>query len=317
MASRRRGQCTLCNYGAIRRNSLTLHPHYRYNKESQLPTGLGQALYTRFHNLPALDLASAAALVLAFSEFDDSEEAWRKYDKLSFRDLCVKLGVSKRLYDEAFEPMILTGLFAPGEQCSAAAALGMAYFFVLKHQQSFDVRWAKGDIGEKIFAPWVEQLEGRGVRFLQNTKAVDFEASDDGRQISAVRCAVAGEESIVECDDIVFALGGGALGALSRSPAQASPCEDEMRGSQSQRRSASHLHCDGRDEPAAPYVGRSVAHGLRSEGAAADAWPPGSDVPAPRPPPAPRQEDIKAVCPVLSTASTAAPASISARAHGS
>ena len=23
-----------------------------YNKESQLPTGLGQALYTRFHNLP-------------------------------------------------------------------------------------------------------------------------------------------------------------------------------------------------------------------------------------------------------------------------
>ena len=84
----------------------------------------------------ALDLASAAALVLAFSEFDDSEEAWRKYDKLSFRDLCVKLGVSKRLYDEAFEPMILTGLFAPGEQCSAAAALGMAYFFVLKHQQS-------------------------------------------------------------------------------------------------------------------------------------------------------------------------------------
>ena len=27
--------------------------------------------------------------------------------------------------------MILTGLFAPGEQCSAAA-LGMAYFFVLK-----------------------------------------------------------------------------------------------------------------------------------------------------------------------------------------
>ena len=145
MASRRRGQCTLRNYGAIRRNSQTLHPQFahcpshlcRYNKESQLPTGLGQALYTRFHNLPALDLASAAALVLAFSEFDDSEEAWRKYDKLSFRDLCVKLGVSKRLYDEAFEPMILTGLFAPGEQCSAAAALGMAYFFVLKHQQSF------------------------------------------------------------------------------------------------------------------------------------------------------------------------------------
>ena len=72
--------------------------------------------------------------MLAFSEFDDSPEAWARYDKLSFLDLCMKLGVSKRTYDEVFEPMVLTGLFAPGNQCSAAAALGMAYFFVLKHQ---------------------------------------------------------------------------------------------------------------------------------------------------------------------------------------
>ena len=49
--------------------------------------------------------------------------------------------MSRKLYREAFEPMILTGLFAPGEQCSAAAALGMAYFFVLKSQTAFDVRW--------------------------------------------------------------------------------------------------------------------------------------------------------------------------------
>ena len=74
-----------------------------------LPTGLGQALYTRFLNLSPLDLATAAPLVLAFSEFDDSPEAWAKYDSISFRDLCVKLGVSRRMYKEAFEPMILTG----------------------------------------------------------------------------------------------------------------------------------------------------------------------------------------------------------------
>ena len=86
-------------------------PVYRDQKQ-RLPTGLGQALYTRFLNLPVTDLASAAPLVLAFSEFDDSPEAWAKYDKLSFRDLCMKLGVSQRMYDEAFEPMILTGLFA-------------------------------------------------------------------------------------------------------------------------------------------------------------------------------------------------------------
>ena len=58
--------------------------------------------------------------------------------------------------------MILTGLFAPGEQCSAAAALGMAYFFVLKSQTAFDVRWCKGNIGDLIFAPWCEKLRERG-----------------------------------------------------------------------------------------------------------------------------------------------------------
>ena len=77
------------------------------------------------------------------------------------------MGVSKRLYDEVFEPMILTGLFAPGNQCSAAAALGMAYFFVLKEQTAFDVRWCRGNVGEKIFTPWCEELKDRGVTFVR------------------------------------------------------------------------------------------------------------------------------------------------------
>ena len=37
-----------------------------------------------FLNLPATDLATAAPLVLAFSEFDDSPEAWARYDQISF-----------------------------------------------------------------------------------------------------------------------------------------------------------------------------------------------------------------------------------------
>ena len=110
----------------------------------------------------------------AFSEFLSDDDAWKRYDELSFRDLCTKLGVSRKLYREAFEPMILTGLFAPGEQCSAAAALGMAYFFVLKHQTSFDVRWCKGNVGERIFQPWVEQMRARGVTFLTSTRATGF-----------------------------------------------------------------------------------------------------------------------------------------------
>ena len=98
-------------------------PVYR-NQIPQLPTGLAQAAYTKFEKLPWVDRISAFPLVLAFSEFDDSPEAWERYDQVSFRDLCVRLGVSKRCYEEAFEPMILTGLFAPGAECSAAAALG-------------------------------------------------------------------------------------------------------------------------------------------------------------------------------------------------
>ena len=114
-----------------------------YRDKMNLPTGLAQARYTRFLKLSPLDLATAAPLVAAFSEFLSDDDAWRRYDELSFRDLCTKLGVSRKLYREAFEPMILTGLFAPGEQCSAAAALGMAYFFVLKSQTAFDVRWCR------------------------------------------------------------------------------------------------------------------------------------------------------------------------------
>lgn len=151
-------------------------PVYRDNV--QLPTGLAQALYTKFVNLSPLDRASALPMVLAFSDFDDSEEAWEKYDQVSFRDLCIKLGVSRRCYDEIFEPVILTGLFAPGAECSAAAALGMAYFFVLKSQNSFDVRWCKGNIGKLIFDPWVELLKEKGVIFQMNSRVTGFEFGD-------------------------------------------------------------------------------------------------------------------------------------------
>ena len=283
-----------------------------YNEQKQqLPTGLGQALYTRewpplepgthraadrltpcshraltgFLNLPITDLATAAPLVLAFSEFDDSPEAWARYDKLSFLDLCMKLGVSQRTYDEVFEPMVLTGLFAPGNQCSAAAALGMAYFFVLKHQArapcaaaprlaaasllptracprpapcpppvptasppsqtSFDVKWCKGNVGEKIFQPWVEQMRQRGVTFLPSTRATGFvtaaqragasggpadaAAGSAGAEIAAVQCSVDGAEQMtLEADTVVFAVGAQALASMVRGSPELS-CHAEWR----------------------------------------------------------------------------------------
>lgn len=193
-----------------------------YRDQSELPTGLAQLAYTKFQNLPLVDRATALPLVLAFSEFDDSEEAWEKYDKFSFRDLCIKLGVSQRCYDEAFEPMILTGLFAPGAECSAAAALGMAYFFVLSNQKAFDVRWCKGNIGEQIFDPWVEKMKTQEnpVHFQGSTRVTGFDLSIDGTnpRISGIRCLVNGKDEIsLEADEVVFAVGASALNAIVRN----------------------------------------------------------------------------------------------------
>ena len=125
--------------------------------------------------------------------------------------------------------MILTGLFAPGAECSAAAALGMAYFFVLRSQNSFDVRWCKGNIGELIFDPWVELLMERGVRFETSTRVTGFEM-DDCDSISKVICSStavtkndedkekgAGEVLSLEADTVVFGLGGAALNAMVRN----------------------------------------------------------------------------------------------------
>jgi uncharacterized protein with NAD-binding domain and iron-sulfur cluster len=214
-------------------------PIYR-DQIPQLPTGLAQAAYTRFENLPWFDRISAFPLVLAFSEFDDSPQAWERYDQVSFRDLCLKLGVSRRCYDEAFEPMILTGLFAPGAECSAAAALGMAYFFVMANQNAFDVRWCKGNIGEMIFDPWMKKME-KQVTFKTSTKVTGFELYnrpniENGLQpttttISTVKCidTTTNEELLLEADQVVFAVGAAALNGIVRSSPELSSLPDFRR----------------------------------------------------------------------------------------
>ena len=188
-------------------------PVYR-DQPFQLPTGLAQAVFTKFLNLPLADKLSAFPLVLAFSEFDDSPQAWEKYDAVSFRDLCIRLGVSRRCYQEAFEPMILTGLFAPGAECSAAAALSMAYFFVLQSQTAFDVQWCRGNIGETIFQPWVKSMEKAGVEFACSTRVTGFEMDD--HKVMAVKCQREdGSETLLEADEVVFAVGAKALNAFA------------------------------------------------------------------------------------------------------
>ncbi|MGB7084224.1 MAG: FAD-dependent oxidoreductase [Phormidesmis sp.] len=173
-----------------------------FQREPYLPTPLGTFLYTQFKRLPLIDRLSALPLLYALVDFDNSDEAWRRYDGITARELFKQYGVSERLYKESFEPMLLVGLFAPGEQCSAAAALGMLYYFILAHQPDFDVRWCRGTVGEMIFRPWVKQIEKAGGRILSNHRVTDVRMGSD----NAVNAVICGDE-IFEADAVIFSVG--------------------------------------------------------------------------------------------------------------
>ncbi|MBW4646151.1 MAG: FAD-dependent oxidoreductase [Goleter apudmare HA4340-LM2] len=168
----------------------------------RLPAPLGTFLYTQFQRLPLIHRLSALPLLYAVVDFDNSDAAWRRYDSVTARELFKTFGVSARLYRDAFEPMLLVGLFAPGEQCSAAATLGMLYFFILAHQHDFDVVWCRGTVGEKIFRPWVEKIEKAGARLLPKRRVTDL-IVDSNNRATGVVC---GEETF-DADAVIFAVG--------------------------------------------------------------------------------------------------------------
>ena len=158
-----------------------------FQNQPRLPTPLGTFIYTRFKRLPLSDRLSALPLLYSVIDFDNSHEAWVRYDKVTARELFRQYGVSERLYKESFEPMLLVGLFAPGEQCSAAAALGMLYYFILAHQPDFDVVWCRGTVGEKIFKPWIAQIEQAGGKVLTNKRVSDIIIDEHGKA-TGVKC---------------------------------------------------------------------------------------------------------------------------------
>ena len=168
----------------------------------RLPTPLGTFIYTQFKRLPLIDRLSALPLLYAIVDFDNSDAAWRRYDGVTARELFKQFGVSARLYRDSFEPMLLVGLFAPGEQCSAAATLGMLYFFILAHQPDFDVVWCCGTVGEKIFRPWVEKIENAGGKVATNRRVSDL-IVDSNNRVTGVVC---GDETF-DADAVIFAVG--------------------------------------------------------------------------------------------------------------
>ena len=157
-----------------------------FQDQPRLPSPLGTFIYTRFKRLPLSDRLSALPLLYAVIDFDNSDQAWQRYDKVTARELFKQFGVSERLYKESFEPMLLVGLFAPGEQCSAAAALGMLYYFILAHQPDFDVVWCRGTVGEKIFKPWIDRIEQVGGKILTNKRVSDIVLDDTGKATGVI-----------------------------------------------------------------------------------------------------------------------------------
>ncbi|MGK7892022.1 MAG: FAD-dependent oxidoreductase [Leptolyngbyaceae cyanobacterium] len=177
-----------------------------FQNEPLLPTPLGTFLYTKFKRLPLSDRLSALALLYSLLDFDNSDDAWNRYDLVTARELFKQYGVSARLYKEAFEAMLLVGLFAPGEQCSAAATLGMLYYFILAHQPDFDVVWCRGTVGEVIFQPWVEKIQQLGGNVLTQKRVTDVVVDIAADGTPAATGVVCGDERF-EADAVIFAVG--------------------------------------------------------------------------------------------------------------
>ncbi|OVA15939.1 Amine oxidase [Macleaya cordata] len=169
----------------------------------QLPTPLGSLLYTEYLRLPLVDRLTALPLMAAVIDFDNTDTAWRKYDSMTARELLKQFGSSERLYQDVFSPMLQVGLFAPPEQCSAAATLGLLYYFVLAHQRDFDVVWCRGTIREKVFEPWLDTIKANGCQFLEGRKVTDFKLNEETGCISEVVCG----EEMYGADAIVLAVG--------------------------------------------------------------------------------------------------------------
>jgi uncharacterized protein with NAD-binding domain and iron-sulfur cluster len=180
-----------------------------FQNQPHLPTPLGTFLYTNFKRLPLVDRLSALPLLYAVIDFDNSDAAWRRYDAVTARELFKQFGVSARLYRDSFEPMLLVGLFAPGEQCSAAAALGMLYYYILGHQPDFDVVWCRGTVGDKIFRPWIERIQQVGGKVLTNRRVTDLQLAETSTGLQA-QSIVCGDE-VFEADAIIFAVGIGGM----------------------------------------------------------------------------------------------------------
>lgn len=187
-----------------------------FNDLRRLPSPLGTFVYTKFLDLPLVDRLSAIPLMQAVIQWDNSDRAWQRFDKMTAKELFKMYGCSERVYKEAFEPMLLVGLFAPGEQCSAAGALGMLYYFILAHQADFDVVWPRGTVGKLIFKPLVDKITEQGGVVQTNTRLSDV-VVENNHVTHIITRTGDGNPVQEEFDAVIFSVGISGLQGILRS----------------------------------------------------------------------------------------------------
>jgi len=238
----------------------------------QLPPPLDLALLAEFDpnsksQLSPIDRISAIGLLGAWADFEqESKESWERYDTIPASVLFEKAGVTEGLYEELVSPLLHVLPMCPAYDCSAAAALSCFHVFALQSRGAFDVRWCNGSISEQIFGPWQDQLEGRGVVVKGGSRVLSINHYDnDGDTVEAdveadvdvdVKSDRVAEEvststntsttkreykiclqdkEDIDCDAIILAVGGTAMGKIAASSPAISSLEaskdfDKLRG---------------------------------------------------------------------------------------
>lgn len=203
---------------------------------SNLPPPLDVALLADFDEnskLTPMDRISAIGLLGAWADFEqESPESWARYDKTPATTLFEKAGVSDNLYKELVAPLLHVLPMAPAYDLSAASVLSVFHVFALQSRGAFDVRWCKGSISEKIFTPWQNQLEQRGVKIQGGALVTSISEKDPNTGKFTLGLL---NQDDIECDAVVLAVGGTSMGKIAPSSPALSSLEvsqnfDKLRG---------------------------------------------------------------------------------------
>ncbi|KAF5833500.1 hypothetical protein DUNSADRAFT_10187 [Dunaliella salina] len=191
-----------------------------FSRQAQLPTFLGQSVHTvGLHwSISLPDRLTMIPFLGSFFDYNTNEETYKEYDSMSAYELYRRTGVSREAYEQFLRPTLLVGLFAPPESVSAAVMLETLWYYVMAHQNYFDVCWCKGSVAERIFAPLVQRIRGRGgkVHGNQLVTSLNIEEIDGVPQVTAVEATdrETGETTIHQADAVVLAVGINAMQKL-------------------------------------------------------------------------------------------------------